>query len=41
MTSNEFGRVDEKNNVYVIDAGNERLVGQYPDVTSDVPWPFL
>ena len=41
MTSNEFGRVDEKNNVYVIDAGNERLVGQYPDVTSDEAMAFF
>ena len=35
MTSNEFGRVDEANNVYVKDAGAERIVGQYPDVTQD------
>lgn len=35
MTSNEFGRVDEANNVYVKDAGTERIVGQYPDVTQD------
>ena len=41
MTSNEFGRVDEKNNVYVIDAGNERLVGQYPDVTRDEAMAFF
>ena len=41
MTNNEFGRVDEKNNVYVIDAGNERLVGQYPDVTRDEAMAFF
>lgn len=35
MTSNEFGRVDEANNVYVSDSGTERLVGQYPNVTTE------
>ena len=30
MTSSEFGRVDEANNVYLIDGGQERIVGQYP-----------
>lgn len=33
MTSNAFGRVDSENNVFVIDAGVERLVGQYPNVS--------
>ena len=32
MTSSEFGRVDEANNVYLIDGGQERIVGQYPNV---------
>ena len=41
MTSNEFGRVDDKNNVYVVDAGTERLVGQYPDVTSEEAMAFF
>ena len=41
MTSNEFGRVDDKNNVYVIDGGTERLVGQYPDVTSEEAMAFF
>jgi len=41
LTSNEFGRVDDKNNVYVIDGGNERLVGQYPDVTSEEAMAFF
>jgi len=35
LTSNEFGRVDEANNVYVSDSGTERLVGQYPNVTTE------
>ena len=30
-----FGRVDNENNVYVLDAGVERKVGQYPNVTAD------
>ncbi len=33
MTSNAFGRVDSENNVYVIEAGVEILVGQYPNVS--------
>lgn len=33
MSAKNYGRVDEKNNVYVMDGGNERLVGQYPDVS--------
>ena len=41
MTSNEFGRVDDKKNVYVIDGGTERLVGQYPDVTSAEAMAFF
>lgn len=31
--SNEYGRVDNDNNVFVIDNGTERKVGQYPGVT--------
>jgi hypothetical protein len=31
--SNQFGRVDNENNVFVIDNGIERKVGQYPGVT--------
>jgi len=41
LTSNEFGRVDDKNNVYVIDGGTERLVGQYPDVTGEEAMAFF
>jgi Domain of Unknown Function (DUF349) len=33
VTSNAFGRVDSENNVFVIEAGVERLVGQYPNVS--------
>ena len=32
MTTHPFGRVDAENNVFVIDAGVERKVGQYPNV---------
>jgi hypothetical protein len=35
LTSNEFGRVDQDNNVFVIEAGAERQVGQYPGVTPE------
>lgn len=35
MTNNEFGRVDQDNNVFVIEAGVERQVGQYPGVTPE------
>lgn len=32
-TANAFGRVDDDNNVFVIDDGQERKVGQYPGVS--------
>lgn len=35
MQSNEFGRVDEHNNVFVTDNGTERQVGQYPNVPAE------
>ena len=35
MTSSEFGRVDEANNVYLIDGDQERIVGQYPNVPAE------
>lgn len=41
MSANNYGRVDEKNNVYVLDAGSERLVGQYPDVSADEALAFF
>jgi hypothetical protein len=34
LTSNEFGRVDQDNNVFVIDNGVERQIGQYPNVSA-------
>lgn len=41
MSANEFGRVDEKNSVYLKDQGTERLVGQYPDVSADEAIAFF
>ena len=41
MATNNFGRVDEKNNVYVTDSGTERLVGQYPDVSAEEALAFF
>ena len=41
MSANNYGRVDEKNNVYVMDAGTERLVGQYPDVPAEEALAFF
>lgn len=41
MSANEFGRVDEKNSVYLKDQGNERLVGQYPDVSAEEAIAFF
>lgn len=35
MSTNEFGRVDSENNVYVIEPNGERKVGQVPNVTAD------
>ena len=35
MHSNEFGRVDENNTVFVTDNGAERQVGQYPNVSAE------
>lgn len=34
LISNEYGRVDEENNVFVMDSGIERKVGQYPGVSA-------
>ena len=36
----EFGRVDAENNVFVIEGGVERRVGQYPNVTADEALAF-
>lgn len=38
--ANPFGRVDEKNNVYVVDQGVERHVGQYLGVSADEALAF-
>jgi hypothetical protein len=35
MTTHAFGRVDEENNVYVIEPNGERKVGQVPNVTQE------
>ena len=35
MTTNEFGRVDSENNVFVIEPNGERKVGQVPNVSAD------
>lgn len=41
MSAKEFGRVDDKNSVYLMDQGSERLVGQYPNVSSDEAMAFF
>jgi len=41
LATHQFGRVDDKNNVYVIDKGTERLVGQYPDVSQEEALAFF
>jgi hypothetical protein len=41
LNAKEFGRVDEKNAVYLKDQGTERLVGQYPDVSADEAIAFF
>jgi hypothetical protein len=35
MTTNSFGRVDEENNVYVVEPNGERKVGQVPNVSQE------
>jgi len=35
LTTSEFGRVDEANNLYLIDGAVERIVGQYPNVPQE------
>ena len=35
MSAQKFGRVDEDNNVFVLEIGSERKVGQYPNVSAD------
>lgn len=41
MSANEFGRVDEKNAVYLFDQNTEKLVGQYPDVSPEEAMAFF
>jgi hypothetical protein len=38
--SNQFGRVDAENNVFVLELGSERKVGQYPNVTPEEAMAF-
>lgn len=40
MSTQKFGRVDEENNVYVLEIGSERKVGQYPNVSADEALAF-
>lgn len=41
MTANsKFGRVDSNNNVYVLELGSERRVGQYPNVSPEEALAF-
>ena len=35
MSEQTWGRVDAEGNVYVTEAGTERLVGAFPDATAD------
>lgn len=36
----KFGRVDEENNVFVLELGSERKVGQYPNVSAEEAMAF-
>lgn len=38
--STKFGRVDAENNVFVLELGSERKVGQYPNVTPEEAMAF-
>jgi hypothetical protein len=40
MSAQKFGRVDEENNVFVLEIGSERKVGQYPNVSADEALAF-
>lgn len=41
MSAIKFGRVDAENNVYVLELGSERKVGQYPNVSADEAMAFF
>lgn len=38
--NNKYGRVDNENNVYVLELGSERKVGQYPNVSAEAALAF-
>jgi len=40
MSSSKFGRVDSENNVFVLELGSERKVGQYPKVSANEALAF-
>lgn len=40
MSARKFGRVDADNNVFVLEIGSERKVGQYPNVSADEALAF-
>ena len=40
MTTNQFGRVDDENNVFVVEKSGERRVGQYPNVSKEEALAF-
>lgn len=41
MTTSQFGRVDSDNNVFVLELGSERKVGQYPKVSAEEALAFF
>jgi hypothetical protein len=41
LSLNEFGRVDEKNVVYLVEQGSEKIVGQYPSVSAEEAMAFF
>ena len=41
MSAIKFGRVDEENNVFVLELGSERKVGQYPNVKPEDALAFF
>ena len=41
MTTSQFGRVDSDNNVFVLELGSERKVGQYPNVSAEEALAFF
>ena len=41
MSAIKFGRVDDENNVFVLELGSERKVGQYPNVKPEEALAFF